>query len=295
MIKSLGYIGYEVTDLVAWKALLGDQLGLLENKEASVDGPVHFRVDGAASRISLFEGASNRLLHLGWDAGSSETLSSIAKSLEKDGVTIDQDARSLAEKRYVDDLIAFNGPDSVRHEIFVGQHQAPTAFSSSLVTGGFRTGAQGLGHAVLAASDRTAVVEWYQSHLGFRLSDEIFWDDAEATFLHCNARHHSLAILNCCMGMKAGDMNHLMLEMNSLEDVGRAYDRVRESGTPLALQIGQHINDKVLSFYLVNPSGSAIEVGYGGIAIDDTTWQSATYDTPKIWGHDPAGAAPSIV
>ena len=53
--------------------------------------------------------------------------------------------------------------------------------------------------------------------LGFRLSDRI---EAEVClrFLHCNSRHHTLAFA-AVPGMVG--MHHLMLEVGSLDDVGR--------------------------------------------------------------------------
>ena len=121
--------------------------------------------------------------------------------------------------------------------------------------------------------------------LGFRLSDYIYWDDVEATFLHCNPRHHSLALTNMIGGMAGGDLNHFMLESNSINDVGRAYDTVNELDIPIAFTFGRHTNDETTSFYLYSPSGWLVEYGYGGRLIDDAGWEPKFYNSPKIWGH----------
>lgn len=288
MVKSLGYIGLQVTDLSAWDALLTDQIGLIQSDVLSGGPSSHYRLDGAASRLSLVKGPEDKLSCIGWDVGNAQALAKKTHELESQGVPIGDGEPGLAFERGVSAVKVLSGPDGVRHELFYGQSQAETPFENPLLEGTFKTGSQGLGHAVIAASDRVAAATWYREKLGFKLSDEIMWDDAEATFMRCNARHHSLAVLNCCMGMQPGQLNHIMVEMTALEDVGRAYDRVRSAGTPLGLHIGQHMNDRVVSFYLVTPSGSAIEVGYGGLEVDDATWQPTTFDTPKIWGHDPA-------
>jgi hypothetical protein len=44
-----------------------------------------------------------------------------------------------------------------------------------------------------------------------------------------------------------------------------AYQRVRELGFSMAWSIGQHTNDKELSFYCVTPSGFELEVGWNPI------------------------------
>ena len=132
--------------------------------------------------------------------------------------------------------------------------------------------------------------EFYQTILGFKLSDYIHWTDnngspAEATFLHCNPRHHSVALVNECFGCKGGDFNHLLLEAKSLDDVGRAYDIVQEQGYPIAMTLGYHTNDQMTSFYLYTPSGWLIEYGWGGLQIDDSDWDVKFYNSPKVWGH----------
>ena len=80
-------------------------------------------------------------------------------------------------------------------------------------------------------------------------------------------------------------MGHIMIEAQSLDDVGRAYDIVRDKNIPLMLEMGKHTNDLTHSFYLFTPSGFAIEYGYGGRLIDDATWEVRSYDSPKLWGH----------
>jgi biphenyl-2,3-diol 1,2-dioxygenase len=130
------------------------------------------------------------------------------------------------------------------------------------------------------------MADLYVNEFGFRVSDHIDWDDAHATFLHCNPRHHSLALVNECFGMKGGQVHHMMIETTSLDDVGRAYDLIRKNGIPLALTLGRHTNDHMTSFYCGSPSGFAIEYGWGGRLIDDAVWQAGQYDSPSIWGHE---------
>jgi 3,4-dihydroxy-9,10-secoandrosta-1,3,5(10)-triene-9,17-dione 4,5-dioxygenase len=42
----------------------------------------------------------------------------------------------------------------------------------------------------------------------------------------------------------------------------------------------------MVSFYMGSPSGFALEYGWGGRMIDDTTWQAEHYSSVEsIWGH----------
>ena len=75
----------------------------------------------------------------------------------------------------------------------------------------------------------------------------------------------------------------------TLDDVARSYQRVCELGFDMALSIGQHTNDKELSYYARTPSGFEWEVGWNPITVDETTWQPATHQGISIWGHTPIG------
>jgi 3,4-dihydroxy-9,10-secoandrosta-1,3,5(10)-triene-9,17-dione 4,5-dioxygenase len=85
-----------------------------------------------------------------------------------------------------------------------------------------------------------------------------------------------------------------MLEVHDLDDVGRAYDLVRERGLSLAMDLGRHTNDLMTSFYVRTPSGFELEYGTGGVVIDDDVWHTATYDAPDLWGHHPPASGPLL-
>jgi hypothetical protein len=69
-----------------------------------------------------------------------------------------------------------------------------------------------------------------------------------------------------------------------------SYRRVRQLGFKMAWSVGQHTNDKELSFYCVTPSGFELEVGWNPIVITpelEAAWQVATHQGISIWGHKP--------
>jgi hypothetical protein len=70
--------------------------------------------------------------------------------------------------------------------------------------------------------------------------------------------------------------------MALLEDVGMTRDIVKRRGTPISLDIGQHHNDRAVSFYFVTPSGWNWECGWGVIPpAGQAEWGKA-----GIWGHE---------
>jgi hypothetical protein len=57
----------------------------------------------------------------------------------------------------------------------------------------------------------------------------------------------------------------------------------------MALAVGQHTNDKELSYYAITPSGFEWEVGWNPIVVDENTWEPTTHQGISIWGHTPEG------
>ncbi|MFE2180312.1 hypothetical protein [Streptomyces sp. NPDC059455] len=84
-------------------------------------------------------------------------------------------------------------------------------------------------------------------------------------------------------------VQHLNIQAATLDDVARSYQRVHELGFDMALSIGQHTNDKELSYYARTPSGFEWEVGWNPIVIDETSWEPTTYQGISDWGHLPVG------
>ena len=85
-------------------------------------------------------------------------------------------------------------------------------------------------------------------------------------------------------------IHHLNLQAASLDDVTEAYRRMRGMGYAIASAIGQHPNDRELSFYVASPSGFEVELGWNPIVVDaqaESAWQPAHYQGISLWGHFP--------
>ena len=285
-VRRLGYIGYDVKDIAAWDNLLVTVYGL-EMRRDSPRKARHYRLDERHHRISLYPATSDGISFIGWEVDTRGELQAIGEHLDSHGVKVTHGSKAQIKERAVMDLVCLQDPDGFNLEIFCTGLLDNKPFKPSRALVGYKTGDLGLGHIVLFTNDPDESARWYQDLLGFRISDYIYWEDARVTFMHCNGRHHSLAVMNASFGRKAGDFNHLMLEAISLDDIGRAYDIVNENNYPIALTLGRHTNDRITSFYVYNPSGHLIEYGWGGELVDDAIWEPKFYDAPQIWGHVP--------
>jgi 3,4-dihydroxy-9,10-secoandrosta-1,3,5(10)-triene-9,17-dione 4,5-dioxygenase len=77
-----------------------------------------------------------------------------------------------------------------------------------------------------------------------------------------------------------------MVEVSSLDEVGRAMDRAKAGGYPILASLGRHVNDNMCSFYVVAPGGIAVEYGYDGMLVDWDTYTPTVSTEGDHWGHE---------
>ena len=290
-VRQLGYLGLEVSDLPRWEKFAVDLLGL-EPARRGADGSLALRMDRYEQRIVLHRGPADDLRYLGFELANDAELESLGAELVRAGCAVSEGKPETAAARRVTRLLELTDPTGIPVELYVGAALAREPFHSSRIASGFVAGEEGLGHAVICAKDAAASERFYAELLGMRLSDRVRLPlnpsfTLEIRFLHANARHHSIAFASVPMPKR---LHHFMLEVQSQDDVGRAHDRMLEAGVTLSMDLGKHPNDQMYSFYAKTPSGFDVEVGFGGVKVDDATWSVRTYDHVSIWGHKPPAA-----
>ncbi len=292
-VTQFGYVGIEASDLPAWEKFGVDVLGLqLSRKDAD---QLVFRMDEYEQRIIVTKGPADDLAFSGWETASEADLQEIVARLTAAGVVVTKASPEDTVARRVELLFLCTDPDGNRVELYYGPALTNAPFRSSALRSSFVTGEQGLGHYFLISKkDRKTTLDFYIGLLGFKISDYIRQElapgiVADAAFLHCNGRHHTMA---AAVMPTPKHIHHLMIEVADIADVGAAYDRAQDLGAPIEMTLGMHPNDKMFSFYVRTPSGFSIEFGYGGLIVDDATWRVKSFDRLSEWGHRPA--APQV-
>lgn len=286
-IDSLGYVALNVSKPDAWQTLLEKVFGMQARPR---DGAIDYRIDSHHHRFSLYPADSDSVLAVGWEVGSVAKLEATVAALRDRGIAVVAEGPALCAERKVKQLYSFTCPMvGNRQELYYGPLVSNDAFAPSRGIVGYKTGSLGLGHVVYWVKDLAASVKFYEEVMGFSISDYIAWDDEDAVFLHCNPRHHTLALMKDGPNGPAGKLMHIMIEAQSLDDVGYGYDIVRDLGIPVMIEPGKHSNDHMQSFYLQTPSGFWMEYGFGGREIGPD-WEIANYDAPMLWGHRFVGA-----
>ena len=298
MIRSLGYLRIEATDPGAWREFGTKLLGMVEGRGPE-PGAVYLRMDDFPARLVIVPGEADRLLASGWEVAAEADLTALAEALDRAGVAAKAGTPAELAHRRVAGLLRFDDPSGHALEVFWGASlDSRPAFSPYGVR--FVTGEMGMGHLVIPATDDGAAMAFYAGLLGYRLRDtmsmppELFGRPAGGPpammrFLGCNQRHHSLALAP--MSSEAGII-HLMIEVATLDDVGRALDRCARRGGTISASLGRHANDRMVSFYVKTPGGFDIEYGTDGLLVDDSAWVSRQTTAVSLWGHVfAAGAA----
>ena len=286
-ISALGYLGIGASDLEAWRGYATETLGLACDEQ---DGALLLRMDDAPWRIRIEESDADDLSYAGFEVTSATDLAEISERLKTMDVQVAAGSAEECAARGVEALARCVDPNGIAIELYCGRASADEAFVSPRGLS-FVTGDLGLGHIVLMVDEEAASRRFYEEGLGFKLSDTITMGTPpqalELTFLHCNPRHHTLA-LAAVPGLPKR-LNHIMVQVDSLDVVGATLDLVRDQKIPLSTELGKHTNDHMTSFYMQTPSGFDIEFGYGARTVDDATWEVGHYDSGSEWGHQRAG------
>jgi 3,4-dihydroxy-9,10-secoandrosta-1,3,5(10)-triene-9,17-dione 4,5-dioxygenase len=282
-LKSLGYITVSTNNIDRWQQFAFGVLGFAEGKGPDPSA-LYLRMDERAARLIVVPGETDRVLAVGWEVRDHPALRRVKAALDGAGV---------------EEAITFADPAGTTLEVFHGAvlDHSPviTPFGAKFVTGD-----QGMGHVVVPATDPNGLFDFYTDVLGFRsrgafrvpLPKE--FGPVRVRFLGINERHHSLAIVPAAH-QRDPRLVHIMVEVDTLDVVGQALDRVNAEGFQLSSTLGRHTNDKMISFYVRAPGDWDIEFGTDGMRVDETYYTAEEITADSYWGHQWVGDMPAAM
>nr|WP_319563642.1 VOC family protein [uncultured Rhodoferax sp.] len=284
----LGYVLIESNRLAEWRRFGANGLGLHVDEVDS--GALAFRIDDHQRRLIVTPGPADDVTGIGMQVDDGASLNEIVERLKARGIIVNDGTPDEARLSGVERLVKFTGPK----RLSFGLYTRPVLSEQPLkmLSSGFATGAGGMGHVAFSSREPEAFQDFWQEVFDARLSDCI--EDRpggmvlDITFLRLNERHHSIAVA-ATRGRRMDPMrariHHLNLQAANLDDVSGAYRRCREMGYSIANAIGQHPNDRELSFYVVTPSEFEIEIGWSPIIVDEANWTPVRHRGISLWGH----------
>ncbi|GLP66466.1 biphenyl-2,3-diol 1,2-dioxygenase [Streptomyces sp. TUS-ST3] len=288
----LGYIVIETNRFTDWRRFGTDAIGM--HHDSLSRDLMRFRLDDQECRFLLRRGPAEDVVATGWHIDDHTAFEQIEARIRAHGVPLTAGTDEEAALRGVERLLRFPGPKGITQEIYT----TPMASAEPLrmLASGFVTGDSGMGHIALTSTRPTQIRGYFNTVFDARLTDYI--DETisgvklKIRFLRVNERHHSVAVATT-RGLPIDPVRtrvqHLNIQAASLDDVAQSYQRVHELGFDMALSVGQHTNDRELSYYARTPSGFEWEVGWNPIVVDETTWEPTTHQGISVWGHLPVG------
>jgi 2,3-dihydroxybiphenyl 1,2-dioxygenase len=279
-IHSIGYVGINATELSAWKSFATDILGV-QVRDDSSSNQLLLKIDDHRWRIAIDRSDSDGFAYAGLELANAQALEVAVGELQQAGVDVQPATDEQLKARTVGGMVGIHDPAGARIELY---YRPTLDYNFQSPRGArFVTGQQGFGHAVfLVTGDQyDACQEFYRDVLGFRVSEYTRLGPIEVCFLHCNPRHHSIALARAPITA----CQHIMLQVQDLDMVGCALDRAQNAGVTITSSLGRHRNDNMLSFYMRTPSGIDLEYGWGAREIDDDTWIVSDWEGGDVWGH----------
>lgn len=285
-ITELGYITIGVSDMEAWEKFASYVLGA-EVRPGEDDSSRYLRLDYWHHRVKLVKDPADDVLVTGLRVAGVVEFREMASKLADAGVAVRIGTKDEASERHVLEVMFLKDPNGYDIEIFHGPlvlYDQPV-HPGRMMHGRFKTGPGGLGHIFQNSRASFDEIHAFYTLLGFRGSIEykmpipMMPEPIELMFFHCNERQHSIAF-----GPPSEKRaNHILFEVEKMEDVGLAYDLVQQGGIPVIIHPGSHANDQMYSFYFKNPSGFMNEIGWGA---RQPTGQSEYYHGDSF-GHAP--------
>jgi len=287
-IRGLGYVVIGARDGAQWRRFATDVLGMM--CADGPDGALYLKMDERHHRYLILPAARDGLLASAWELANAGEFAAACDALARAGIAFEHGGARECALRKVQAFVRASDPSGNVVELFWGPIADFERFVSPIGVSGFVTGDMGMGHIVLPAPQFDATRAFWLETLGFAVSDFVNYDMGAGQprvrihFLHChNPRQHSVALVE--MNHPAA-CDHLLVEVQTVDEVGRALYRAEDHRVPLQVSLGRHINDDMISFYLYSPAGFTVEIGAGGKRIEDWSAHRVFEATRgSHWGH----------
>jgi biphenyl-2,3-diol 1,2-dioxygenase len=280
-VTQLGYIGLGVSDLDAWCDYATGVLGMeISGRE---EGLAYLRMDEMHHRVMLHEDDLDDLAYAGWQTPNRDAFEQTLAEMDAAGIAYERATPEELTQRMVMAMARFE-LSGVPMEVFYGPKAVfELPFRPSARIGGFRTGDMGMGHIAFAGDDPKELARLMIEGLGFEVGDSFSGFEC---LLRCNRRENTVFI-PASPYSDGKRLNHFMLELKAIDDVGSGLDRCEDNGVEITSRLGRHTNDLSISFYMRTPSGFRVEYGWDSKTTDQGEWPVRDYERSSVWGHRP--------
>jgi 2,3-dihydroxy-p-cumate/2,3-dihydroxybenzoate 3,4-dioxygenase len=251
--QKLGYVEINVSDVERSRRFYQDMVGLAPAGVGG-DGGVWLRCSEDAYGVVLHQGDAPGLKRVGWMLEDERQFDNVYRALDGAGIAWEDLDPAECRARNLGRACRMVEPNTgATFEFYRPGPQAPDGpFEPKL------TQIQRLGHVVFSTPNFEAAGAFTRDVLNFRQSDAI--GDA-VLFFRCfpNPYHHGMAFFR---GAES-KFNHINFLVSDIDDIGRAYNRMRRHQVPVVHGPGRHVPSGSIFVYFLDPDGITLEYSFG--------------------------------
>jgi catechol 2,3-dioxygenase len=152
-------------------------------------------------------------------------------------------------------------------------------------------GLRRIDHINLLASDVRATREFLQEYLGFRMTEQIIFDDGseKAAWVTVTNKSYDIAIAEDWTGSK-GRLHHITYAVDNREAILRAADICLEHGVFMETGPHKHAIQQTFFLYVYEPGGNRFEIANAGARLilapdwKPIIWSEAERKKGQAWG-----------
>ncbi|KAB0620576.1 VOC family protein [Castellaniella defragrans] len=210
---------------------------------------VYLRSDARDHTLCYFEG-DPRDHTVAFEVDSAEELQNALAALDDPRYRASQGSATEAEQRRVRDFIHFRDPSGNRIELVHAPHHSGRRYFPSR-----DAGITGFSHIGLRTLDARRDEAFWTRMLSAKVSDRI----GDAPLLRIDEVHHKLALFPSTFS----GVQHINHQVESIDDVMRAYYILLERGIPIRFGPGRHPTSGAMFLYFEGPDGMIYEYSTG--------------------------------
>ena len=246
-LLDIRYVRLGTRDLVAADRFAREVVGLeLARVEA---GAHYYRSDERDHTLVYFEG-DPRDHSVGFELRDASTLEAAAAALSDQGFAVTRGSTDASEQRRVHGFVSFTDLTGNRIDLVDRPHHSGSRHFASR-----DAGITGFSHVGLCSTDAPRDEAFWCGQLGARVSDRI----GDAALLRIDPVHHKIALFPTT---RSG-VQHINHQVASIDDVMRAWYRLRELGMKIVFGPGRHPTSGAVFLYFEGPDGMVFEYSTG--------------------------------
>jgi len=272
----LGHVGVFAEHYAAMLEYYTGVIGLTLVEQTTDTSYLRVGVDPYA--VALHRQGSPGLQHVAFQVDPKYSAADLVKDLSTKGIAarVETDADP-----WTHELVSFTDLDGARVELYTSVNY-PSRIEKPAAIAPVK-----LGHLARGVVDVKATCRYYETLLGFRVSD---WMEDFFVFMRCSPDHHTVNFIAAPAPM----LHHVAFQVCDWAHVQRACDILAEHGIPLLWGPVRHGIGHNVSIYHLNPDGSRVELfceldlmlderlGY----FEPRPWHEDNPQRPKVWKLD---------